>query len=47
MAVWPVLLHAEQRKRLHRIGVLSLFKQDDPQGKIWELAFRKRLNELG
>ena len=47
MAVWPVVLHARQRDRLRRIGVLSLFAQDDPQGKIWEVAFRKRLSELG
>ena len=47
MAVWPVVLHARQRDRLRRIGVLSWFAQDDSQGKIWEVAFRKRLSELG
>src|SRR5262245_44709360 len=47
MAVWPVVLRAQQRDRLRRIGVLSLFAQDDPQGKIWEVAFRTRLKGLG
>jgi putative ABC transport system substrate-binding protein len=46
-AVWPVVLHAQQGDRLRRIGVLSFFTQDDPQGKIWDVAFRKRLNALG
>jgi putative tryptophan/tyrosine transport system substrate-binding protein len=26
---------------------LSFFTQEDPQGKIWDVAFRKRLNALG
>ena len=45
--VWPVVLHAQQGDRRHSLGVLSFFAQDDPQGKIWDVAFRKRLNALG
>jgi putative tryptophan/tyrosine transport system substrate-binding protein len=45
--IWPVALHAQQGDRLHSIGVLSFFAQDDPQGKIYDVAFRKRLNALG
>jgi putative ABC transport system substrate-binding protein len=39
--------NAQQRNRVRRIGVLSLFAQDDGQGKIWDAAFRRRLNGLG
>ena len=45
--IWPVVLHAQQGDRLHTVGVLSFFAQDDPQGKIYDVAFRKRLNALG
>jgi putative ABC transport system substrate-binding protein len=45
--IWPVALHAQQGDRLHSLGVLSFFAQDDPQGKIYDVAFRKRLNALG
>lgn len=46
-AIWPAVLHAQQGDRLHSLGVLSFFGQDDPQAKIWDVAFRKRLNALG
>ena len=45
--IWPVVRHAQQGDRLHSLGVLSFFAQDDPQGKIYDVAFRKRLNALG
>ena len=44
---WPLAGRAQQNDQLRRIGVLSSLAEADPQGKSWDKAFRKRLDELG
>src|SRR5436190_12344626 len=44
---WPHAAYAQQRGRLRRIGVLSGFAEIDPEAQAWDIAFRKRLDELG
>jgi putative tryptophan/tyrosine transport system substrate-binding protein len=38
---------AQERPRLRRIGVLSGFAETDREAQVWDMAFRKRLGELG
>ena len=46
-AAWPVTARAQQRERLRRIGVLTGFTADDPEGQARITAFVQGLQELG
>jgi putative ABC transport system substrate-binding protein len=47
-AAWPIAARAQQRERMHRIGVLmTAFAADDPQGQADVAAFAQGLQELG
>jgi ABC-type uncharacterized transport system substrate-binding protein len=45
--VWPLAAYAQPSESLRRIGVLSAFAETDSEAQAWDLAFRKRLDELG
>jgi putative tryptophan/tyrosine transport system substrate-binding protein len=46
-ATWPLAARAQQGEQVRRVGVLNLLAQSDPQQQAWDIAFRRRLNELG
>ncbi len=46
-AAWPIAARAQQPDKLRRIGVLNALAETDPEGQVWDAAFRKRLDELG
>jgi putative ABC transport system substrate-binding protein len=47
LAVWPLVVRAEQSDRVRRIGVLMGYAQDDPETKARLTAFRQRLEKRG
>lgn len=44
---WPLAARAQQPARVRRIGVLNILAETDPEAQAWDVAFRKRLDELG
>lgn len=46
-ALAPALARAQTPSAMRRIGVLYLLAETDPEGQIWDAAFRKKLDELG
>jgi putative ABC transport system substrate-binding protein len=46
-AVWPLAARAQQRDRVHRIGVLMGLAEDDPETKARLAAFRQGLDKRG
>jgi len=44
-AVWPIAVHAQQRERTRRIGVLMHLAADDPEGQSRLAAFLQGLKE--
>jgi putative tryptophan/tyrosine transport system substrate-binding protein len=46
-AAWPLAAHAQQVDRVRRIGVLTGFSEDDPEGQRRVSAFLDRLHDLG
>lgn len=46
-ALAPGLARAQEPVKVRRIGVLHLLAEADPEGQIWDAAFRKKLDELG
>jgi len=46
-AAWPLAARSEQVGRLRRIGVLTGFSENDPEGQRRVTAFLARLRELG
>jgi putative ABC transport system substrate-binding protein len=46
-AAWPLAVHAQQRDRLRRIGVLAPYDENDPEGKVRYSAFTQALADLG
>ena len=46
-ATWPLAARGQQSERVRRIGVLSVFGEDDPEMKAWLAAFRQQLEGLG
>ena len=46
-AAWPVVARAQQPERVRRIGVLTAFASDDPEGLVRVGAFLQGLQELG
>jgi putative ABC transport system substrate-binding protein len=46
-ATWPLAAPAQQTDQMRRIGVLNLLGETDPEGQVWDTAFRMRLDELG
>jgi putative tryptophan/tyrosine transport system substrate-binding protein len=46
-AVWPLSARAQQGERMRRIGILSGFAADDPEGQVRIAAFRHGMQEQG
>jgi putative ABC transport system substrate-binding protein len=46
-AAWPLAARAQQAERMRRIGVLTGFSENDPEGQRRVTAFLARLRELG
>src|ERR1700683_3803636 len=46
-AGWALTARADQAERVRRIGVLSNFRADDPEGQARLAAFMQGLRELG
>jgi putative tryptophan/tyrosine transport system substrate-binding protein len=46
-AAWPLAALAQQSERTRHIGVLSSLAETDVEAQAWDVAFRKRLVELG
>jgi putative ABC transport system substrate-binding protein len=46
-AAWPFAVHAQQRERMRRIGVLMYLAADDPEGQSHLAAFLQGLQEAG
>ena len=46
-AAWPLAVHAQQRERVRRIGVLMNLGADDPEGQARIAAFLQGLQEAG
>jgi putative ABC transport system substrate-binding protein len=44
---WPLAARAQQAQGMRRIGVLTNFFVDDPEGQVRMAAFRQGLSELG
>src|ERR1700730_13044623 len=44
---WPIAARAQQRERVWRIGVLMLYSQDEPEGRLRAVAFRQGLGQAG
>jgi len=43
VAAWPLAARAQQMERIRRIGVLTNFPADDPEGQVRMAAFRHGL----
>ena len=46
-AMWPVVVRAQPRERMRRIGVLMPLAADDPVGQARIAALREGLEKLG
>jgi putative tryptophan/tyrosine transport system substrate-binding protein len=46
-AAWPLTARAQQAERTAHIGVFSYLNENDPEAKIYNEAFLKRLAEIG
>jgi ABC-type uncharacterized transport system substrate-binding protein len=46
-AAWPVTARGQQQKRTAYVGVFSYLRENDPEAKIYNEAWLKRLAELG
>jgi putative ABC transport system substrate-binding protein len=46
-AAWPLAVRAQQGDRVRRIGVLMVFDENDPQGKLLYSAFTQALADMG
>jgi putative tryptophan/tyrosine transport system substrate-binding protein len=47
MVAWPFAARAQQGGRMRRIGVLTTFAEDDPEGVARNAAFLQALAQLG
>jgi putative ABC transport system substrate-binding protein len=47
VAAWPRAARGQQPEGMRRLGILSAFAENDPQGQIWITAFVQGLRELG
>src|SRR5262245_21661819 len=47
VAAWPLAARAQQRERVRRVGVLTPFTADDPEGQARLLAFAQGLQQMG
>ena len=46
-AAWPLTVHAQQRERVRRIGVIMALAADDPASQLGIAGFLQGLQELG
>lgn len=47
LAAWPVLAWGQQRERVRRIGILTGFRENDPESRARIKAFMDELHRLG
>ena len=47
MAAWPIVAHAQQPRRMRRIGILTPFPADDAEGQARLTAFTQALQQSG
>jgi putative tryptophan/tyrosine transport system substrate-binding protein len=47
VAAWPVVVRAQQRDRVRRIGVVMAYADSDPNGQMQVAAFREEMQKLG
>ena len=47
VAAWPLAARPQQGNRVRRIGVLMVFDENDPEGKVRYSAFTQALAGLG
>jgi putative ABC transport system substrate-binding protein len=46
-ATWPLVAHAQQPQAIRRIGILSGFAEEHPEGQAQRAALFQGLGELG
>ena len=46
-AAWPVASKAQQAERVRRVGILTIFGSDDPEGQARRAVFEQTLGQLG
>jgi len=46
-AAWPFSARAQQPGGMPRIGLLSVFAENDPEAQAWNRELLQRLQELG
>jgi ABC-type uncharacterized transport system substrate-binding protein len=46
-ATWPLAVHAQTPKRMHRVGVVMGYAEQDPNGQLQVAAFRQQLQKFG
>jgi len=46
-AAWPLALRAQQAERVRRVGLLILYRVDEPLGEVRFLTFVQALEKLG
>jgi putative tryptophan/tyrosine transport system substrate-binding protein len=44
---WPLAAGAQQSERMHRVGVLMLYVENDPEGRLRAQVFQQGLEKLG
>ena len=44
---WPLAAGAQQSERMHRVGVLMLYVENDPEGQLRAQVFQQGLEKLG
>ena len=46
-AAWPLAARGQPSERVRRVGVLTHFAADDPEGQLRIIAFEQGMRELG
>jgi ABC-type uncharacterized transport system substrate-binding protein len=46
-ATWPLAVRAQTPKRMHRVGVVMGYAEQDPNGQLQVAAFRQQLQKFG
>ena len=46
-AAWPIAAHAQQSRRVRRVGILNVLATDDPEAHARKAVFEQTLEQLG